>query len=67
MVTLYEVQEKTLCDGWVNNWRMTFNSKEAAQNELDEFLIDCHEAYKAREMLDYLDSSNFRIVQIKGI
>lgn len=46
----YEVQHFTLCDGWVNTWRIeaedghgfpeTFSTREAAEAALEEFFTD---------------------------
>jgi hypothetical protein len=69
MKTLYEVQEYNLCGGWLNNWHdengpSYFESREAAQNELDEFLADCLDEVQAGNMPDSPDSEDFRIVEV---
>lgn len=66
----FEVQEFCLCGGWTNTWNddkgaTRFDSREEAEEELHAFLTDCHEAYKAREMLDYIDEDSFRIVEVQ--
>jgi hypothetical protein len=70
----YEVQEYTLCDGWVNNWSHTqdgsneptqFISREGAQAELDWFLKDCLEEVKAGNMADAPSLEDFRIVEVQ--
>jgi len=55
----YEVQHYTICDGWINTWLVcdednneipqVFDTKEEAQAELDEFLMDIQEEIKAGE------------------
>lgn len=68
-MTKYEVQEYCLFGGWTNTWSddqgaTVFDSQEEAEEELHAFLVDCHEAYKAGEMLDYIDEDSFRIVEV---
>jgi len=68
---LYEVQEFNLCGGWINNWSdengpSYFESREAAQNELDSFLADCEQDFKEGFMPDYPDREEFRIVELRG-
>jgi hypothetical protein len=67
-MTLYEVQEFNLCGGWANNWSYddkptTFDSYEAAQAELDYFLLECEEELEAGNMPDVPDREEFRIVE----
>jgi hypothetical protein len=69
-MTLYEVQEFNLCGGWANNWSYddkptTFDSREAAQAELDAFLADCEEELEAGNMPDVPDREEFRIVEVQ--
>jgi hypothetical protein len=66
----YEVQEFNLCGGWANNWSYddkptTFDSREAAQAELEAFLIDCEEELEAGNMPDVPDREEFRIVEVQ--
>lgn len=73
----FEVQHFTLCDGWINTWIIgeegqaeqpqIFDSKEAAQAELDEFFRDIAEeiAYGERDEDDSYDRSEFRIVEVQ--
>ena len=68
----YEVQEFNLCGGWLNNWSdesgpSYFESREAAQNELDYFLADCKDDFEAGFMPDYPDSEEFRIVKVQNV
>jgi len=70
-IKLYEVQEFNLCGGWINNWSdengsSYFESREAAQNELDSFLADCEQDFNEGFMPDYPDSEEFRIVELRG-
>ena len=69
-MALFEVQEFNLCGGWVNNWSYddkptTFDSREAAQAELEAFLIDCEEELEAGNMPDMPDREEFRIVEVQ--
>jgi hypothetical protein len=70
---LFEVQEYTIGDGWVNNWRheqdgsnepLQFNSEEAALKELDEFLYDMLEAEARGYVEDTPTREEFRIVEV---
>jgi len=72
MAIKYEVQEYNLFGGWLNNWHdetgpSYFESREAAQNELNEFLNDCKNEFKAGFMPDYPDKEDFRIIELKGV
>jgi hypothetical protein len=65
----YEVQTYTLCDGWVNTWTvddepMTFDTPEAAEAEIDDFLADVTEAVEDGYMADGHDRADYRIVPI---
>lgn len=70
---LYEVQEYTIADGWINNWRheqdgsnepLQFISYEGAQNELDEFFHDMEDAEARGYVDDMPKRSEFRIVEV---
>ena len=66
----YEVQEFTLCDGWINNWttngnREMFDTEVEAETALIEFLKDMQEAVNAGEMKDCPSREDFRIVEVK--
>ena len=66
----WAIQTNTFCDGWVNTWldddeqSMTFNSKEAAQAALDEYLHDQHAAVEAGDMADKYDADDFQLMEI---
>lgn len=69
---MFEVQEYTLCDGWINAWTegidelpSQFETREKAQQELDDFLFDQHEAVLQGCMVEDYDENNYRIVEIK--
>ena len=73
MNNLYEVQEFTLCDGWVNTWTheqdgshapTRFTSREGAQAELDYFFEDMADAVANGYMEDVPERDTFRIVEI---
>ena len=66
----YEVQEFNLCGGWINNWSdesgsTYFESREAAQNELINFIDDCIDEVRDGNMTDAPDYTDFRIVEVK--
>jgi hypothetical protein len=66
----FEVQEYTLCDGWVNTWSddegaTTFNSEEEAQAELDWFLHDILQEVEAANMADVSDKDPFRFLEVE--
>ena len=70
----YEVQENTLCDGWINTWTTyddddnevpsTFKSKQSAEAELEDFFYQCQEAVDDGNMEDVPDREDFRIVKV---
>jgi hypothetical protein len=71
----YEVQTYTLCEGWVNCWRIwengierlhTFDSVAEAQDENNEFLKDIADEIAAGERKpdEGYDPADFRIVEI---
>lgn len=74
--TRFEVQHYTLCDGWVNTWRVcnadgtdepqTFATIEEAQAEIDEFLADIEWEIVAgeRDEDQGYDPSEFCIVEV---
>jgi hypothetical protein len=72
-MSLYEVQEFTVFDGWINNWTHTqdgseepvyFNSREGAEIELDEFFADMAKEVIEGNMADVPDRETFRIVEV---
>jgi hypothetical protein len=70
MTTLYEVQEYTLFDGWINTWTdenakpSYFETKENAQSQLDWFLNECLLEVDAGNMEDVPSREDFRIVAV---
>ncbi len=68
----YEIQTYTLCYGWLNTWTYedskgvtrpeTFSTRQAAQEALDEALLELAEEYSLGNIFDY-DHADFRIVQ----
>ena len=72
MKTLYEVQEYNLCGGWINNWHdesgpTYFESRTAAETELDYFLLDCDDEVEAGNMPDAPSIEYFRIVEVQNV
>lgn len=68
----YEVQEFNLCGGWINNWSdengpTYFESRTAAETELDYFLLDCDDEVEAGNMPDAPSIEDFRIVEVKNV
>jgi hypothetical protein len=65
----YEVQTYTLCAGWVNVWTdddskpVIFDSLEAAQNELQEFLTEMADAVQIGHLDDY-NPEDYRIEKV---
>ena len=69
---LYEVQEFNLCGGWINNWSdesgpTYFESRTAAETELDYFLLDCDDEVEAGNMPDAPSIDDFRIVEVQNV
>lgn len=72
MSATYQVQEFTICDGWINNWHeydednnqipTVFESIEAAQLELDNYLWDIEKAFIRGDIESSENPANFRIV-----
>ena len=72
----YEVQQYTLCDGWVNTWSFTdendltqpetFETRKEAQAALDEFLGEISEEIEMgwRAADNGYDPSEFRVVKV---
>ena len=75
-MTKYEVQTYTLCDGFVNTWSTedaagntipsTFDTREAAQAEIDEFFDDIESEIAAGERGadEGYDRDDFQIVLV---
>ena len=70
----YEIQELTLCDGWVNTWHewdddneeipMTFDTYAHAVEQLEEHLYDYQKAFTMGDVDSPEDRENFRIVEV---
>ncbi|CAB4129379.1 hypothetical protein UFOVP118_19 [uncultured Caudovirales phage] len=70
----YEIQEYTICDGWINNWstmdedgtvhKTYFVNEEEAKTELDCFFYEMMDAVEAGNMEDAPDREEFRIVEV---
>lgn len=69
----FEVQELTLCDGWVNNWvddingeeiPVTFDSYEEAMEELNTFLEEANEEYERGNLIFKYEMDEFRVVEV---
>jgi len=70
----YEVLTYTLCDGWINCWSIsegneeprpqTFETREAAQAELNEFLQDVKDAVAAGDMEEEYDPDDYMIQEV---
>ena len=73
----YEVQQYTLCEGWVNTWTICeedittpqiFDTQEEAQVELDEFFREIHEdiEYGEHDPDNGYNTEEFRVVEVKA-
>jgi hypothetical protein len=72
----YEVQHKTLTDGWVNTWLYhegdgifraeTFDTEEEAEAALDEHLQDLEEEFRAGNIGRY-DRDEFRVRRVPAV
>jgi hypothetical protein len=75
MKTKFEVQQRTICDGWTNTWHeydddnneipMTFDTFDEALLELDEHLYDMEKAYNMGDIESPDDRNDFRIVWVR--
>ena len=73
---IYEVQEYTLCDGWINTWTTydddgnevpsQFTSEQGAKEELEDFFYQCREAVEDGNMEDVPDREDFRVVKVEA-
>ena len=72
----YEVQQYTLCEGWVNTWGVeedgvfvpeVFDSKEEAQAEINAFLQEIAEEIEQGERApdNGYDAHDFRVAEVK--
>lgn len=73
---MFEVQQYTFCEGWVNTWIIEengiekpeqFNTYEEAKKELTEFFQEIKEQIEdgERDLDNGYDPEEFRIVEIK--
>jgi len=75
MQVKYEVQEFTLCDGWINNWSFTdddgqtkqslFDTRESAEWALIDFIEDCNTEVEEGNMPDAPEYSDYKIVEVQ--
>jgi len=73
----FEVQEYTICDGWVNTWHewdddneeipMTFDSIKEAIEQIDAHLYDMQKAYNMGDISSPDDRANFRVVEVEYV
>ena len=77
LLSKFEVQHFTLCDGWVNTWHeydndnnevpMIFDAFGDALLELDNFLADEIKAYNMGDIESPYDINEFRIVELQEL
>jgi hypothetical protein len=70
----YEVQQFTLCDGWINTWNeydddnneipLVFDSYEEAEEELENNLLDCVKEFRRGNIESPYEAEEFRIVEV---
>ena len=70
----YEVQEFTICEGWVNTWSCEnddgdyeptyFDTVNEAQLALNDFLTDMRYEYERGNIASPDDPENFKIVEV---
>lgn len=66
---MFEVQQFTECDGWVNTWSIgdepeRFETREDAKAELGIYFVDCLDAVLDGFMTDAPNLNEFRIVEV---
>jgi hypothetical protein len=76
-MTRFEVQQLTICDGWINTWHeydddnnevpMMFDSFGEALDELDDLLNDCQKEFERGNIDSPYDRNEFRIVEVKNV
>jgi hypothetical protein len=65
----YEIQTYTLCAGWINIWSendaepVTFNTREAAEKDLADYLAELEHARQLDHLEDY-NPEDFKIVKV---
>lgn len=72
MKMLYEVQQSTLCEGWINNWSDgdgiydTYETKEEAQKEIDDFFEEIQSQIDTgeREADNGYERDEYRVAEI---
>jgi hypothetical protein len=73
----FEVQTRTICDGWINTWHdeapdgttspTTFNSFEEALEELDDLLENAQDSFDRGLIQDRYHRSDYRIVETNAV
>jgi hypothetical protein len=66
---MFEVQQFTVCDGWVNTWSIgdepeRFETRKDAKTELGIYLVDCLNAVLDGHLTDAPTLIEFRIVEV---
>lgn len=66
---MYEVQQFTICDGWVNTWHeddkpLVFKTRGDAVLALAEFYSDMAEAYDNDFTTELVSRKDYRIVEV---
>lgn len=71
MIMHYEIEQYTICDGWINTWTIDdrpeiFDTYEEAQKELDDFFTEIKEQIETgeREPDNGYSREDFRIIQV---
>lgn len=64
---MFEVQTHTLCDGWMNTWKVgdkpqVFATHAEAAQELEDFLAEQHEAFLRGDLSSDAEPEQYRIV-----
>ena len=57
----YRVETWTFCDGWTDIWKIEFETRQDAEDELDDFFNTCHDAYHKGYMDDKPNPKEYRI------
>lgn len=71
----YEIQEFCLFGGWTNTWSWedddgntistTYDTKQDAEDDLDDFFGQMKDDYKRGNIVDMPDPNDFRIIEVK--
>jgi len=71
---MFEVQQFTICNGWVNTWveyddeneevPLRFDTYQEAEEELENNLLDCLKEFQRGNISDPYDRDEFRIVEV---